>query len=182
MNENVQIMIDLETLDVANTARILSIGVCSFNALTGAILTTFYVSLGPVNKEHRNKITTSERTKQWWNEQSPEAKAALEINRVSYHEGLKQFNAFMKSFKAQRIWANDPQFDLAILANSLRQYEISNPWKFYNERSFRTIVDITSALHTGDLRVQAKIPHHALEDAIAQAITVGNCFKALRGE
>lgn len=183
------ISIDIETLSLTNRAMILSIGACLFDIDTGKVKQQFYVNLdNDVNSASRFDI--SKDTVEWWSKQSAEAKKALEANKVDPRKAIEQLIAWMhqmsryeRSPNSNRIWANDPQFDLSIIDYTAHVYGHKVPWKFWEERSFRTIVDLAETL-TGNnkdsFRVKPTVAHNALADAIAQAQTISNAFNLLK--
>ncbi|UOF80170.1 3' exoribonuclease [Caudoviricetes sp.] len=178
------ISIDLETLSLSNTARILSIGACEFNRYTGEIGKTFYCSLREPPEEIMKDLHVSKSTTDWWAKQSDQVKGALKLCVEDYYKGLSLFCLFMRSYTPSQtcIWANDPQFDCAILKHSLSLYHIMEPWKFYNERSYRTIKEVGYTLFGIDYASieEAKVKHHALEDAVYQAKVISKTLKTLK--
>lgn len=184
MNHMKDLSIDLETLSLSNTARIISIGACSFDRETGAIGKTFYASLEPPETDKISSLHVSPATIKWWNEQSKEAKTALEFNRLEYESALNAFMLFMRSFDQSKVqvWANEPAFDCTILSHSLTLHKYTTPWKFYNERSYRTIKELGKDLAAIDysLLKGPKVKHHALEDAIHQAKVIAHTYKLLK--
>ncbi len=179
------ISIDLETLSLSNRARIISIGACQFNRETGQIGKQFYATLEAPLDSIGKRIETSDSTVEWWAKQSPEAKAALDLNRVGYESGLTLFLAFMRNFDTSKvkIWANEPSFDCAILSHSLLAHKKPVPWMFYNERSYRTIKDIgkeIAGIDYAKLEIKNATKHHALEDAIYQAKVIAHTYKLLQ--
>lgn len=184
------ISIDIETLSLTNQALILSVGACVFDINTGKVKNSFYVSF-----EHKPtliaRFDVSQSTVDWWAKQSAEAHLALEKNRVDAENALRQLIAWIhqmsryeRSANNNRIWANDPQFDLANLGYAHYVYGQKVPWKFYEERSFRTIVDLAETLSgksKDEFRVKPKTAHDALSDAIAQAETIAAAFNLLKG-
>lgn len=179
------ISIDLETLSLSNRARILSIGACEFNRETGAIGKQFYCTLEPPIDSIGKCIETSDATAEWWDKQSSEAKAALQLNRLGYASGLNSFMIWMRNFNTQaiKVWANEPSFDCAILGHSLQAHKFATPWQFYNERSYRTIKDIGKeivGIDYANLEIKNATKHHALEDAIYQAKVISYTYKLLQ--
>lgn len=185
MNRMNDISIDLETLSLSNRARIISIGACSFDRKTGIIGKQLYCTLEPPLDALGKGIITDDATVEWWAKQGPEAKAALDLNRVGYESALTLFLAFMRNFDTSKvkIWANEPAFDCAILSHSLLAHNKPVPWAFYNERSYRTIKDIGKEIANIDyakLDIVNKTKHHALEDAIYQSKVIAHTYKILQ--
>jgi hypothetical protein len=98
-------------------------------------------------------------TVQWWKEQKPEAWAALKQNRIQLQDALIKFSEWFGP-KSLPIWANSPAFDCVILENAYQAMNLQTPWKFYDERCFRTF----KAMFKSDLKLEG-IKHNALDDA-----------------
>lgn len=182
MNE---IMIDLETLSLSNRARILSIGAVAFDRNTGELGASFYCSLEPPMDAISKCIVTDQSTAEWWERQSPEAKAALNLNRFGYAQALDKLLVFMRQFNQNtvKVWANDPSFDCAIISHSLAAHNLKTPWRFYNERSYRTVKDLGEDLSNIDYKALDIInatKHNALEDAMYQAKVLCHTYKILK--
>ncbi len=64
------------------------------------------------------------------------------------------------------IWGNGAGFDQPILSAVYRAVGVVQPWKFFNERCYRTLKN----LYPGFPYTRPKLAHHALEDAKAQAV------------
>ena len=62
---------------------------------------------------------------------------------------------------------------------TMRRLNISIPWKYYNGRDTRTVFRWAGFVHRDPTMVTAKIPHHALEDAIAQTHNVKEAYRRL---
>lgn len=63
------------------------------------------------------------------------------------------------------VWANSPSFDCAILVDFVDRHAGAVPWRYVQERDFRT----ARALHTDVPYVPPTDAHSALADALAQA-------------
>ena len=144
------------------------------------------------------KLTRDPETVQWWNDQTPEAQAAF-ANPVDLRQALVKFGKWLISFDREtsditdypwfqtnhqmpkspnvKIWANDPHFDVSILDAVFRAVQLPTPWHYRSPRSMRTIVEaagMTSADYSN-----YGTAHNALDDAIAQAMTVCEAYKRL---
>ena len=65
------------------------------------------------------------------------------------------------------------KFDMVILEHACRQIQQAVPWDYYNVRDTRTLYDLT------DAELPNFSGHHALYDAMKQAIGVQNCYRKL---
>lgn len=63
------------------------------------------------------------------------------------------------------VWGNSPSFDCAILVEFVGRYAGAVPWKFTQERDFRT----ARALNPAAPYERPADAHSALADALAQA-------------
>lgn len=156
------VMVDLETADNVPTAAILSIGAVVFKGPNEGL--TFYQAVDLRSCSNRG-LTTSSQTMSWWAKQSPEAqKVFTDPERLPLVRALFSFSDFMLQLSDPRVWGNGASFDNAILANAYRAAELNLPWKFWNDRCYRTV-----AAGIRQRRVQTGTHHNALDDAISQA-------------
>ena len=70
--------------------------------------------------------------------------------------------------KAVRLWGNGASFDNAILSTAyeLCELETVQPWRFYNDRCYRTV----KSLYPEVAMVRTGTYHNALDDAESQAL------------
>lgn len=184
------VMIDIETLDTAPTAAILSIGAVKFDLARGA------VGNGPRDRFHRavslsfdefRLFTVSRSTVDFWLSQSAEARRAVvagdePTERVDFEAALDGLASFVA--RAERVWARGPAFDLAILRHAYRVVlrRANPPWSHKVERDSRTFEFVARAL--GVVAPAFEPPfltreHHALDDAVAEAHRVIAVFRSL---
>lgn len=194
------IMLDLETWGRTPGSDIRSIGAVVFDpvaeygswvAVDG--LQTFYVACDnpqlddPTGSDAyvmKYSLIREPETEQWWSEQSPEAQAAFE-NPVDLFHALNSFSLFLKDAVAGtmvddlRLWANDPQFDVAILAAAFDAVGLPTPWHYRAPRSFRTVVELSGMSRDDMQQFNTGTTHNALDDAISQAKIVCEAYKRL---
>lgn len=156
-------MIDIETYDVIPSAVILSLGACVMNSQEENV---FYREFNPATQDMR---TTSQSTIDWWNQQSIPAPCGS----LSLQQGLGEFKYWLSTLRAEPIiWCKGTDFDTAILAHAYKQYNIELPWKYNNVRDMRTL----KKLHPQLTYATNHNPHHALSDAINQAVHLSQIF------
>lgn len=172
------IMLDLETYDTAPTAIVLSIGAVRFDAHN--CYERIYVSCGTA--EHRNDQlnhfrTQSADTVAWWEQQTPEARKVLyDTEAVTPREALDRFRTFCG--EGAIIWGNGADFDNVILRSMYASYsgdDKSAPWRYYNNRCFRTLKSL-SPVKVDRIGTY----HNALDDAVHQALHAQAILQALR--
>lgn len=81
---------------------------------------------------------------------------------------LSNFNIFLDSCcdkDSRLLWGNGSDFDNVILASAYRSCNLEVPWKFWNNRCYRTV----KALRP-DIKIhRSGTYHNALDDAVSQA-------------
>lgn len=170
------IMIDLETYDVAPTAVILSIGAVRFDE-NNCYESIYLVSTRPEDAldQQAHGRTVSKATLDWWGKQSEEAcKVLTDPNSISPSEMLARFRAFCGD-KA-KVWGNGSDFDNVLLASMYHAYGSNTPWKYSANRCFRTLRNLVPA---GCEPARSGIHHNALDDAVFQALWAQNALKHL---
>jgi len=173
------ISFDLETLATTPDAYILSIGACKFDIESGSILDTLYI---PVICGKDRHIDVS--IVMWWLEQpeDPRSKVTNDFTKsISLIDALIKIYGFVEN--DDRVWGNGATFDISILEDAYYRSDpkIHCPWKFYNVRDVRTILDI-AVVNGFD---KSSVPregekHNALDDAIYQAMLVIESYKFLK--
>ena len=169
------IMVDLETLSLQPTARILSIGAVKFDAERGVYDEYYQVVLPPVleplMQSHIDDdgFHISNDTLHWWSNQSTEArKVFIDPEAVSINEALITFSIWALRddlIEDIRLWGNGASFDNVILSEAYRIRNLDKPWKFWNDRCYRTVKHMNPNVRF----VRSGTHHNALDDAESQA-------------
>lgn len=171
------VMVDLETLGTGPHALILSIGAVPFTLGSHEVIPEnderlFYHVIYP-ESAYRNGGMIDPDTVMWWLEQSFEARNALinpSVEPVSIHAALQEFvnwiAAYTNGEKKVRIWGNGAAFDNVILRSAFENAGIIPPWKFWNDRCYRTV----KASNRGVPCERYGVHHHALWDAYTQTV------------
>ena len=79
--------------------------------------------------------------------------------------------------KKAHVWANPSVFDHGILAQAYRETGRREPWSHRLVRCARTLKDLAPKAE----RPEPRVPHDALEDAVAQMFWVQNMYADLKG-
>ena len=158
------VMIDIETMGQGSNAAVVAIGAVFFDK--GGLRHEFYEKIDLREAAKYGDIDPD--TILWWLKQSDDARSELtsketrDINTVMY-----QLNSFITSGGVGvRIWGNGADFDNVILDNLFKKMDILTPWKFWNNRCYRTMKNMFSGVNMK----REGIHHNALDDAKSQAL------------
>jgi len=170
---------DLETLGTKYNSYILSIACVEFNIETGEVLAAFKrkVVCG-------SKFNIDYGTVMWWLEQSDEARGKLtskEEQTVPIQQALYDLNEFIQDGKHSKVWGNGATFDISILDYAYSVKRIVQPWKYWNVRDMRTIVDLAESVGFIKKRIKFEgVRHDSLDDAAHQAKVMANAYNYIK--
>lgn len=177
------IMLDIETMGNGPEAAIMSIGACYFDPSTGVIGATFneHVSL---ESSVRVGLVMDTSTVLWWMGQSDEARSKFKGNNKcpDINTVLLKLKDFIKP--SAQVWGNGIAFDNVIIKNAYQKALLCDtPWKFWNDRDVRTIVEMGKSIGFDPKRDMPfeGVKHDALADAIHQAKYVSLIWRKLTG-
>nr|WP_249534104.1 3'-5' exonuclease [Escherichia coli] len=120
----------------------------------------------------------------WWAKRSREAQSAIFTDEIPLDDALLQLREFINENSGEsfvQIWGNGANFDNVILRRSYERQGILCPWRYYNDRDVRTIVELGNSIGF-DVRMAIPfegIPHNALDDARHQAKQVSAIWQKL---
>ncbi|WP_284990836.1 exonuclease [Escherichia coli] len=177
------LMIDLETMGTNTNAPIVVIGAVFFDPQTGEIGPVFYIVVSLTDAMNTGAVPDGG-TIEWWLKQSSEARAAILTDQVKLKDALSRFREFINEYSDEKfvqVWGNGATFDNAILRTSYERLDIPCPWRYYNDRDVRTIVELGKTI---DFDARTVIPfegvrHNALDDARYQAKYVSAIWQKL---
>ncbi|EFG4065902.1 exonuclease, partial [Escherichia coli] len=176
----IHLMIDLETMGKNPDAPIISIGAIFFDPKTGDMGPEFSKTIdldtagGVIDRD----------TIKWWLKQSREAQSAIMTDEIPLDDALLQLREFIDENSGEffvHVWGNGANFDNTILRRSYERQGSPCPWRYYNDRDVRTIVELGKAI---DFDARTAIPfegerHNALDDARYQAKYVSVIWQKL---
>ncbi|HCB8818511.1 exonuclease [Escherichia coli] len=174
------LMIDLETMGKNPDAPIISIGAIFFDPQTGDMGPEFSKT---IDLETAGGVIDRDTIK-WWLKQSREAQSAIMTDEIPLDDALLQLREFIDENSGEffvQVWGNGANFDNTILRRSYERQGIPCPWRYYNDRDVRTIVELGKAI---DFDARMAIPfegerHNALDDARYQAKYVSVIWQKL---
>jgi hypothetical protein len=162
------VMLDLETMGRRPGCAIVSIGAVDFSLTEGRTGEPFYINVDLESCVEAG-LTMDAGTVMWWMKQSEAARSAFTRNAYRLDEALTQFSQYLERcgpLNDIRLWGNGPSFDNAILGYAFEAASMEQPWKFWNDRCFRTISGMFPSV---EKRRRGGTHHNALDDAIYQA-------------
>lgn len=173
------VMIDIETLGTESNSVIFSLGAAKFNS-KGAN-DTFYRVID-IETCTKYGLVINGSTVQWWMGQSEEARKVFKEKGDSLFNVLSDFSKFIdvsaEGKNKIKVWGNGSDFDNVILANAYSAVNLPLPWKFWNNRCYRTMKNIFSGVPFN----RAGTHHNALDDAVSQAEHLVEIMGHVKGE
>lgn len=172
-------MVDLETLGVTPQAPVLTIGCVLFDPTTGEISKEHKLHLKISEESAREGRIANDSTEKWWTKQSPEARQAAFSGTMTMHQALQELAFFLP--KGCIVWGNGATFDVSILEDLFRQYDMKCPWQFWKVLDVRTVVAMGRAIGIDpkkDFKFEGT-EHNALHDAAHQAKYVCEIWRIL---
>ena len=174
-------MLDFETLALGTTPTLLTLGIAKFNPLGNELkdpkMEVLYLRLDIESQTAIGREMNDE-TVAWWARQSKEAQEEAfgeptpENPRYPIQEALHKIYKFCDG--AKRVWSNGSIADVVWAETAFRQIDRNPPWKFWEVRDFRTAIDLGF-----NPNMPTVTSHHALEDAVNQAIAIQNVYRQL---
>ena len=162
------IMLDIETMGTSSYAAVVSIGAVKFdpNGKEVDVTDSFYTPI-TLSSSMKAGLRIDADTIEWWMGQGDARERWLAEPKVDLDEALLGFSEWYGNDDTVPVWGNGATFDNVILSNAYQALGIDRPWSYRADRCFRTIKSI--------VQPPVKAPkygtaHHALDDAIAQAM------------
>lgn len=165
------VMLDLETLSTLPNAMLLSIGAVKFApeyfGYDDPVYDKFYQVVR--SDKELTGFDINDDTLKWWTQQSEEARAVFaDPNAVDLDTALHNFFAWVTRNADRddvRMWGNGSSFDNVILSTAYRLRGFEQPWRFWNDRCYRTVKNMYPKVDM----VRVGTHHNALADAESQA-------------
>ena len=164
-----RVMIDIETMGLSPDAAITSIGAVVFDVYTGFVLEEFSVNVELKSCQDIGLSCDAETIEFWNRPENLDAYVAMSRDTVPITKALHEFSNWLLQdtrIGNVEVWANGVSFDLAVLRTAYLRTGVEMPWRFYNERDYRTMKnlyrDVPKPSFDG-------IRHLAVDDARYQA-------------
>lgn len=157
-----QVMLDLETLGQKPGSVIVALGAVKF--CNGEITSSFYERVDPescISLGLRMDVSTV----MWWLGRADAARLEITKHGEPLSAVLMRFTEWLADEDAE-IWGNGAAFDNVLLADAYDRAQLPRPWKFWNDRCYRTM----KSLRPDVPMPRAGTHHNALDDAKSQAL------------
>ena len=165
MSDFQNVMLDLETMGTRPGSVIVSVGAIEFDPQSARLGRTFYQTCS-IKSAVDVGLAMDPETVAWWLDQNDNARAELVKAKGDLKSVLTAFTHWLYHGGPDvRLWGNGADFDNALLAEAYRRVNNPIPWKFWNNRCYRTM----KSLFPNVKLVREGTHHNALDDAIHQA-------------
>lgn len=171
MSNEINVMIDLETMSTESNASIASIGAVKFSIEEG-VIDTFYCTVDVADcKLHGLHISAD--TIKWWGRQPKEVLEMLRKDNMSLTDALTKFSVWYGSTQYP-TWGCGSDFDNVILENAYKAVNMVRPWNAWKNRCYRTIREVIKLPEAE----RAGTYHNALDDALHQTHHLLKIFRS----
>ena len=162
------VMIDIETMSNTPDAAIVSIGAVEFDFASKRLGEEFYVNIDLASAVDSGGVMNAS-TVIWWMKQTEAARSLFLEPAQHIADALNHFSEWMQQRGEKndiRVWGNGAAFDNVILVAAYTRLGLEPPWKFWNDRCYRTIKNLFPKNKAHRIGTH----HHALDDARTQAM------------
>lgn len=160
-------MIDIETMGKGSKAAIVSVAMVFFSLNSSRATGTTYSANIKLQSCLDAGLKVDGDTIEWWLKQSDEARNGLLEYRKPLVDVLEEIKVVINHENPNvKVWGNGASFDLAILKDAYDAVNLPLPWKYYNERDVRTLVDFAPQIKK-DMPFDG-VKHDAFADCLHQ--------------
>lgn len=184
------LMIDIETLDVKPTAKIVEIGWCVVPTSQELSRPNPAFRCGPIPVTPIGQelvgLTESKSTLDWW--QADETRRNSLLYNMEHglplHDALEQLGHVIEAVAPTTLWCKGASFDFAILRNAYLSYDMEVPWHYRAEKCMRVLSlfvheDWRKAEIESIFGFYKLTQHNGRDDAIAQAVLLRRTLEAV---
>lgn len=180
------LMIDIEAFGKKADSPVVSIGAVFFDPSTGNTGSEFYKVISLESAMASGGVPDAS-TIIFWLKASPEARSELVMDdAIPLDDALLQLNEFIGENAVNgpdsvQVWGNGATYDNVLLEASYDRTGIPCPWKFWNNRDVRTIVELGKAVGCKpryEIPFEGE-PHKAISDALHQVKYVSAIWQRL---
>lgn len=180
------LMVDIESMGEKPDAPIVSIGAVFFDPASGQTGPEFYKVISLESAMEWGGVPDAS-TILFWLKETSEARSEIVMDHaIPLDDALLQFKDFIAENAANgkdtvQVWGNGATFDNVLLENSYARTGITCPWKFWNNRDVRTVVELGKAVGC-EPRYEIPFdgePHKAISDALHQVKYVSAIWQRL---
>ena len=180
------LMVDVEAFGKKPGAPLVSIGAVFFDPATGNTGPEFYEVISLESSMACGGVPDAS-TIIFWLKASSEARAEIVMDdAITMSDALQQLDDFITKNASNgkdsvQVWGNGATYDNVLLAESFDRAGIPCPWKYWNNRDVRTIVELGKAVgYTPRYEIPfVGEPHKAISDAHHQVKYVSAIWQRL---
>lgn len=156
-----RIMLDLETMGNNVNSAIIAIGAVKF--CSKGIVDKFQ-TIVDLQSCLNIGLEVDGSTIIWWMSQDEDARLQFSKEGVHIKQALLLFSEWVGNNDDTEVWGNGAAFDNTILSNAYRKCGLVKPWKFWNDRCYRTVKNMRP-----DIKIKRiGVYHCAVDDAESQ--------------
>ena len=174
-------MIDLETMGTDPYAPVITIAACAMRLDNEDVIDDMFSVNISLESCMALGMRPSASTIQWWLTGDKVPQSARELaftsDAMPLPAALDTFTTWMNS-RPLKVWGNSARFDCGLLGAAYKICGKELPWTPWNERCYRTIKNLPGAKGISIQRFG--VYHHAIDDAISQAMHLREINKALQ--
>ena len=177
MRTEKHLMIDIETMDNSGTSAVIAIGARIFT-VDGGPARGFEVFIDPDKASEYGTISVE--TMNWWNKQPAHDQAFA--GKIHPATAVFQFLEFVNTQKPKYIWANSPEFDIAIMRYLCNGVGLKWPFHYRDARDCRTLFRLGDAMGFDVKKIwdnPDRKRHLPLDDATTQAEVTAELLKRI---
>ena len=187
------VSLDIETMSTSKRAVVLSIGAWTFTpgVRDRSHGEGFYVTLDRASQVEGGRHVDRDTCMWWLTHTTDEAlRATFDGEGFPVEGAIQMLDDWLKSVPPiEGVWCKGPAFDGAVLEDLCEWADVPCPITYRQWRDVRTILDAADIVSQKDLgegnrwtiRHDPRIPHLALEDAIAQGLDVAAALRRIEG-
>lgn len=173
-----ELMIDIETLATTPNAAVLSIAAIRFNmkknyqnVKSPEELDVFYKKISLESQPNRE---INDDVLLWWSKQKQQLveDTFSADNRVDLKSAIMEFNQWASG--SNRYWSKGSIFDFPILESCNKQFNLANPWQYYEVHDARTVFNLVP-----DIVMKNPQAHNALYDCFYQILQLQKILQKL---
>ena len=183
------LMLDLETMGTTSDAAVTAIGAAFFDIKTGRVDATFDMQVNLQNEIDAGASVSAGTIQFWLSQPHGVAEKAMFETPVNARSALDMFVQWVKAYDGPgnndvKLWGNGAVFDNVIIENAFRRHGIESPFKFWNHRDVRTVLDLSREMGY-DAREETPFEgteHVALDDVKHQVAYLSAAYRHITGK
>lgn len=178
------LMLDIETLGVRPSARVIEIGWATFDPFGNGVLKSGSVAVDVGSQAYG---TIDAGTVDFWLKQPDGSRLALaKAKKVSIREAIELLDKELSPWgQFTGVWSHGPAFDVTILQGHYDRLGRGMPWSYKAVRDTRTLAEACKLVlgHVPEYpRIAEGADHTGEADSVNQAVWVQRMYSALHND